>query len=131
MKRTYSSVLFLSVLFSAVTAFAAEPAVDRNGVLADNKGMTLYTFKKDTAGTSTCYDGCAKAWPPFLAKPEAKDQGDFSVVSRNDGARQWAYRGQPLYYFAGDAQPGDASGQNSGGVWFTVQNPAGKASKGY
>jgi len=40
--------------------------------LVDSKGMTLYIFDKDKeAGKSTCYSGCAKAWPLFA--PEADD----------------------------------------------------------
>jgi predicted lipoprotein with Yx(FWY)xxD motif len=30
------------------------------------------------------------------------------------------YGGKPLYYFAGDAKPGDVKGQGVGSVWFAV-----------
>ena len=35
-------------------------------VVVDAAGRTLYMFLSDTKGTSTCYDGCARVWPPAL-----------------------------------------------------------------
>jgi predicted lipoprotein with Yx(FWY)xxD motif len=108
----------------ACGAASAQPAADRGGVLADKEGKTLYIFTKDTAGVSNCYDGCAKAWPPFAATAAAKNDGDFTVISRKDGSKQWAHGGQPLYYFAGDAAAGEKNGEGSGGVWFVVKPKA-------
>ncbi|MCW5722925.1 MAG: hypothetical protein KIS86_17475 [Devosia sp.] len=86
-------------------------------VLTDAKGMTLYIFDKDTAGTSTCYDQCAEKWPPLLAEDAAKADGDFSIVERTDGTRMWAYKSMPLYYWVEDMAPGDTLGDGVGGVW--------------
>ena len=116
--------LLLLPVFAACATVAASPAASRNGVLADDRGMTLYTFKKDTTNTSNCYDGCAKAWPPFVAPADASPRGDFSLVRRKDGTQQWAYKTMPLYYYAGDAAPGEMAGDGSGKVWFAVRNPA-------
>ena len=68
--------------------------------------MTLYTFTKDSAGTSACYGKCAEAWPPLAADAGAAPVGDFSVVARNDGTSQWAYKGLPLYGWVRDKAPG-------------------------
>ena len=100
------------------TGVQAQPVV-RNGVLADAAGRTLYTFDKDTANKSNCAGGCLAAWPAFVAKAEAKAAGDFGLIDAN-GAKQWAVNGKPLYYFAGDAKPGDRNGDGSGGVWHVV-----------
>jgi predicted lipoprotein with Yx(FWY)xxD motif len=119
MKRT-----FLAISLACVSALAAHaaPATERSGLLADNKGMTLYVFKKDAANQSTCYDNCAKAWPPFFVADPTKADADFVVVQRKDGTKQWAYKGQPLYYYAGDGAPGEATGEGSGGVWYVVKS---------
>lgn len=104
----------------------AQP-VARNGLLADSAGRTLYIFDKDTPGKSNCTGGCLTAWPAFVAKPNAKPEGDFDLVTSN-GTPQWAFKGKPLYYFAGDASPGDRNGDGSGGTWHVV--PASAVSAG-
>lgn len=86
-------------------------------VLTDAKGMTLYTFAKDTAGVSTCYDDCATKWPPAMAAADAKAEGDFTLVDRKDGSKMWAHKGQPLYLWFKDAKAGDTTGDGVGGVW--------------
>lgn len=92
-------------------------------VAAADGGMTLYTFRKDTVGASTCYDECAGKWPPFLADEAdvAKTEGDLTVIERKDGTYQWAMKGMPLYFFAGDGAKGDAKGDGVKGVWDAVQ----------
>jgi predicted lipoprotein with Yx(FWY)xxD motif len=86
--------------------------------------MTLYTYARDTLGTSACSGGCASAWPPLTATaapaPPTGFSGKVTLIRRADGSQQVAYDGQPLYGFAGDAAPGQANGQGSGGVWFVV-----------
>ena len=77
-----------------------------NGALADSSGKALYTFDMDTmVGMSHCNDRCATYWPPLAAGPDAKPMGDWSVITRDDGSKQWAYKTKPLYTFAKD-QPG-------------------------
>lgn len=125
MKKFVYLAASLAMTLSACAAPAA-PAGDRSGVLADGKGMTLYIFKTDGTSKPTCYGGCAKAWPPFFAADASKADADFTVVQRTDGTSQWAFKGQPLYYYAGDGAPGEATGEGSGGVWFVVRS--GKAS---
>ena len=90
-------------------------------VLATKDGMTLYTFDKDAANTSNCNGGCAKSWPPALASAKAHDEGAFTVITRKDGSRQWAYNGDPLYGWQGDRKPGDITGDGVGGTWHLAR----------
>jgi len=83
----------------------------RQQAFADAKGMTLYTYEKDEEpNKSTCYGECATAWPALIAPKNAKAFGDWTVVTRDDGGKQWAYKGKPLYTFVKDAAPGDSTG---------------------
>src|SRR4249919_739775 len=88
-------------------------------VLVDGKQLTLYGLTNDAAGTSTCVDACAMAWPPETVAaatlPTGLDPAIFSVVTRPDGSHQLKAGKWPLYRFAGDAAPGDVNGQGSGG----------------
>ncbi len=93
-------------------------------ILADGQGNTLYLFTPDTPGKSACVDGCLERWPAFydedLTVVEGLDADDFGTIERPDGSRQTTYRGWPLYFFAGDNEPGDVNGEGVGDVWFTV-----------
>ena len=120
-----TSVFAFAALFLAVApAFAAEPAKTMDSsagkVFTDEKGMTLYTFDKDEANKSSCYDDCAKAWPPFMAAADAKPEGEWTIVDRTDGTKMWAYDGKPLYLWKNDTKAGDMTGDGVGGVWHTA-----------
>jgi predicted lipoprotein with Yx(FWY)xxD motif len=86
-------------------------------VLADAKGMTLYTFDRDAAGTSNCYDQCATNWPPLTAPADATAQGPYTAVTRRDGSKQWAYNGKTLYTWIRDQKPGGTTGDGVNNVW--------------
>ena len=90
-------------------------------VLVDQKGMTLYTFEKDPAGKSVCNGKCAQNWPPLLATSQAEASGDFSIITRDDGKKQWAYRGKPLYLWIKDKKPGDTTGDKVLNVWAVAR----------
>lgn len=90
-------------------------------VLADEKGMTLYTFDNDKKGMSNCYDACAGNWPPYLAASSAKAEGAYSLVTRKDGKMQWAMHGMPLYFYAEDMKQGDMAGDGVKGVWHAAR----------
>ena len=99
--------------------------------LAGAGGMTLYVFKNDTAGTSTCTGDCAATWPPFLGDGSQVNAGDgvsgtFGTATRDDGSSQITHGGQPLYYYSGDKAAGDSMGDGIGGVWSIA--PVGEAS---
>jgi predicted lipoprotein with Yx(FWY)xxD motif len=124
MVRTLTlSALTLSTLLAAGTAVAADPATTSNGILVGEKSMTLYTYDKDTAnsGKSVCNDKCATNWPPLKAAAGAKGMGNWTVISRDDGTTQYAYKGQPLYYFIKDKAAGDKTGDGVGGAWHVVK----------
>ena len=121
-----SITLGLAVLFvSSAAAFAAEPAMvaEAGGakIYTDAKGMTLYTFDKDEAGKTNCYDKCAVNWPPFAAAADAKAEGDWTVIDRTDGSKMWAYEGKPLYTYIEDKAAGDMKGDGKGGVWHVAK----------
>lgn len=100
-------------------ALAAGPAQVSDGVLTGGNGMTLYTFDKDAAGsgTSACNGPCAANWPPLLVMEGDMAGSDYSVVMRDDGSKQWAYKGKPLYFWAKDRKPGDRTGDGINSVW--------------
>jgi putative membrane protein len=91
-------------------------------VLTDAKGMTLYTFTNDTEpGKSACSGSCASNWPPF--RPVAGDPAPkppLSVITRDDGGKQYAYKGKPLYFWKNDKKPGDTRGHNFAKRWFVA-----------
>ena len=89
-------------------------------VLADARGMTLYTFDEDRPGASNCSLKCAQAWPPFLARPGARPEGAWTLVGRRAG-EQWAYRGRPLYTWFKDFRPGQTTGEGVRGVWHVAR----------
>lgn len=123
-------------------------------VLATPEGQTLYWWPRDetTPGKSQCTDerfssyrhvtgaevyfprpdsrgSCADKWPPFTAPEGAEPVGDWSLISREDGARQWAYRGKPLHTSIKDGQPGEVNGLSvtvtSYGGWEPAMAPLG------
>jgi predicted lipoprotein with Yx(FWY)xxD motif len=107
---------------------ASQPAVTvrkigHGSVLTDSRGMTLYVFDKDRApGQSACNAHCAVAWPPLLAGADARASGKWSLVTRQDGSRQWAYKGRPLYtLYEWDINPGDTKGDGVGGRWHVAR----------
>ena len=67
---------------------------------------------------------CATNWPPFLAAADAKAEGDWTLVKRDDGSMQWAYEGKPLYLFIGDKKAGDVTGDGKGDVWHVAKADA-------
>jgi predicted lipoprotein with Yx(FWY)xxD motif len=102
-------------------ASAQAPTKTSGGVLTDSAGMTLYTYDNDSAGKSTCNGPCATNWPPLLAQASDKADGDYSLVTRDDGKKQWAYKGKPLYLWSKDQKPGDKTGDGFKNVWHAAK----------
>jgi len=115
-----------ALALTAGAAAAASTAITTGNtalgtVLTNGKGLTLYTFDKDTAGISNCYDMCAANWPPLEASAKARPQDEFGIIIRADGTRQWAHKGQPLYLWFKDAAAGDTTGDGVKGVWHVAK----------
>jgi predicted lipoprotein with Yx(FWY)xxD motif len=123
MRQPMSVFLTAGVLALGITAALAQSApattadTSKGKALVDGKGMTLYIFDKDTAGTSNCNDQCAINWPPLMAAADAKPSGQWTVVTRKDGGKQWAYKGLPVYAFHKDTKAGDVTGDGVNNVW--------------
>ena len=89
-------------------------------VLADARGMTLYSFDADRAGQKpSCVDTCLKTWLPIVAPALANSFDDWSIVVRDNGLRQWAFKGQALYRHVADVAVGELSGSSIKG-WRAV-----------
>jgi len=113
------------VLFAVPALAQMAPAksadTSKGKALVNDKGMTLYTFDKDAGGKSMCNGPCATNWPPVMAMGDAKASGDWTIVTRDDGAKQWAYKGKPLYAWSKDANAGDVTGDGFNNVWHIAQ----------
>jgi predicted lipoprotein with Yx(FWY)xxD motif len=136
------AVMAAALLLSAGEAFAhdEEPApppkketpmfpvmvvqTRKGQIFVDANGMTLYTFDRDTSGrTSTCEGKCTELWIPLAASANAEAKGDFTVITRSDGSKMWAYRYRPLYTSQSDHAPGDINGFDAANLWH-VARPA-------
>lgn len=118
------TLLFAAALMSASVFAQAEqtPTQVQNGALVGPNGMTLYVFDQDEAGSgkSACNGPCIGNWPALTANTGAKAKGDYTVISRDDGTHQWAYKGKPLYFWAKDSKPGDRTGDGVNNVWHVA-----------
>jgi predicted lipoprotein with Yx(FWY)xxD motif len=50
---------------------------------------------------------CTAVWPPVFAADDAKPVGAFTLITRKDGRKQWAYDEHALYTSILDKVPGD------------------------
>lgn len=98
---------------------------DHGQVFADEEGNVLYYFALDVTGESECEGDCITSWPAFrtgqLRSFGDIDPADFGTISRPDGSDQTTYKGWPLYYFAGDETPGEATGDSVNGLWYVAK----------
>lgn len=124
--RKYALTLASAALLAACasTSMGSEPPLAmKDGMLVTAKGLTVYTFDKDVPGSgkSACNGDCAVKWPPVLATANDKPQGPYTIVVRDDGRRQWAYKGKPVYTWPEDQEPGDKWGDNKNNIWHIVR----------
>ena len=99
----------------------AAPTMMSGDMLTGSNGMTLYVFDKDAAGMSMCNGPCATNWPPLYAKDGDMASGDYSIISRDDGKKQWALKGKPLYFWSKDQKAGDKTGDGFNNLWHVAR----------
>jgi len=117
-----AAVAFAAVAFAQMAPTKTGDST-KGKVLTDGKGMTLYTFDNDTAGKSACNGPCAVNWPPLMAAADAKAAGDYLIVTRDDGGKQWAYKSKPLYLWKNDKKPGDVTGDGFNNNTWHIAKP--------
>lgn len=122
-----SRVAVSAFVMLAPTLLHSQPAIPEGdlmgSVLHTPDGKTLYVYDGDHIGEgrSNCTKGCAALWPPYLADNKAHASGDWSLIAREDGSKQWAYRGRPLYTWMKDG-PGETKGDGAeGNVWHLAK----------
>jgi predicted lipoprotein with Yx(FWY)xxD motif len=124
MRKSFIVVIVAAVATSAAFAQMTPTKIGdsvKGKVLTSDSGMTLYVFDKDADGKSACNSACTGVWPPLAAAASATGTGDYTVIAREDGSRQWAYKKRPLYTWKNDQKPGDIGGDGIGGVWHIAQ----------
>jgi predicted lipoprotein with Yx(FWY)xxD motif len=130
--RASRGVIVVLTLLVAVPAWAQESippplkaakSAEHGTILTGPNGMTVYTFVADKRdGRSQCNGACARKWPPLTPAAGAPvPAGALSLITRDDGTSQYAWKGKPLYYYADDTKPGETAGHNLGKAWFVVQ----------
>jgi predicted lipoprotein with Yx(FWY)xxD motif len=127
MRKISGLVVIVAMLAVASVAFAQMPPTKignsaKGKVLTNDQGMTLYNFAKDSNGKSACNGSCATNWPPLKAAADAKATDSYTIISRADGSKQWAYKGKPLYTWKNDHKPGDITGDGFlKGAWHIAR----------
>lgn len=118
-RRTGLIFALSALMLGGCASMSSTPTKVADGVLTGPNGMTLYTFDRDAAGSgkSVCNGPCATSWPPLSATDTDKAEGNFTIITRDDGKKQWAVKGKPLYYWVKDAKPGDKTGDGVNKVW--------------
>ena len=117
----------------AGAAFAAETAIEKMpypGVVAMSQErpgqwiyksfprfLPLYIFDGEPAGKSTCDNVCAAVWPIIQAEKTDKPMGVWTIVKRDDGRYQWAFRNKPVYMYFED-NPNDPRGAGKNMSWY-------------
>ena len=104
-------------------------------VFADPTGLTLYAYDEDPIGKSVCNDECAETFPPLFASARAEPFGDWSLIARDGGAKQWVLKGKPLYTYSLDIDPGSVAGNSPAATGAPridrAGNPVGGGLRGY
>jgi predicted lipoprotein with Yx(FWY)xxD motif len=96
-------------------------------ILTNTSGMTLYGFAIDSKGKSNCDATCLQYWPPVSpgssVQPPANVDAKLGQITGTNGSPQLTVNGWPVYTYAGDHAPGNATGQGldtSGGLWWVI-----------
>ena len=114
-QRTTESGRFLSA-----TGMVNVSALVDTVTAIDKDGFSLYVFDNDTMGVSNCVEACLDTWPAFVPSDEDVEIGEFTIITRDDGIKQWAYQGMPIYFFKNDLVRGDINGDGVKDIWHLV-----------
>ncbi|MDJ0341050.1 hypothetical protein QMK19_08505 [Streptomyces sp. H10-C2] len=132
-----SSTATPSTAASGAAATVGVASSKHGPILVDGQGRTLYLFEADKSTTSTCEAACVTAWPPLISSGAPKAGKDakadlLGTTKRTDGTTEVTYKSHPLYYYLGDAKPGDTTGQelNQFGAKWYVLNASGDKVEG-
>jgi predicted lipoprotein with Yx(FWY)xxD motif len=127
-KLSISCLIVTTALsLAAISSASAVPPTKagssaKGDILTNEKGMALYTFDKDADGKSACNGPCATNWPVLKAEASDKADSNYTIITRDDGSKQWAYKSKPLYTFAKDQKAGDITGDGFlNGAWHLAQ----------
>lgn len=134
MKKVLFSIVVAGWLFfdfSAVMAMNHEVKIeDKEGIgkyLTDTEGKTLYWYKKDSSGKSSCIGPCLEKWTIYYREAVSAPMGikaeEFGTIIREDGKKQTTFRGYPLYYCINDITAGDINRQNGDNIVGLIINP--------
>jgi predicted lipoprotein with Yx(FWY)xxD motif len=88
-------------------------------MLATDRSESVYSYEGDTADSSSCRADCLAKWKPVLAPSLARAQGEWSLLERSPGERQWVFRGKPLYTYILDSGTWSQQGSDEPG-WENV-----------
>ena len=122
--RAYKVSVLLALFIMTIFHAALAQPVASNGILLTQSGHTLYTFDNDVVGSgvSVCNPPCSNIFPPFLATDKDTAKGDYTLITRQDGSKQWAYKGRPMYRFYADDKPGDKGGDGMNrNIWHIAR----------
>ena len=123
MSLTKVPVVIASTLCLLSAVAWAQPIAEGD-LLTTRDGFTLYTFDNDPVGTgkSVCNAPCSGIFPPYLVEDGAAATGAYSVTTRDDGLKQWTYKGKPLYRFFNDQKRGDKMGDGMNrNIWHVAR----------
>jgi predicted lipoprotein with Yx(FWY)xxD motif len=96
----------------------AQVTTGRMLVTGDTK-FAVYASDRDSAGRSKCTGACEQSWKPMLAPETAMPQGEWGIIERSPGVKQWTFRKKPLYTHIDDTHPRSLEGSDEPG-WHNV-----------
>ncbi len=92
-----------------VTPVKAVTAAKFGKVVANSRGLALYTWNREKDFKVHCTGACAKQWPPLLVmkddmvvKHVKGVMGTLGTIRRPDGHVQVTLNRRPLYTYSGD-----------------------------
>lgn len=88
-------------------------------LLTTDTGASVYSYDRDTPAKSSCVGACLVDWEPILAPDTAVAHGEWAVIERPGGRKQWTFRGKPLYRYLQDSKERAYDGSDIPG-WHNV-----------